>query len=67
MSAWEAKAMSFTSSLAEGVIFFEKAFFYYRYLAVLQCQRVIPINILNATYGQAQFKGGISHVAKQVM
>ena len=26
--------MSFTSSLAEGVIFFEKAFFYYRSLAV---------------------------------
>ena len=43
-------AMSFTSSLAEGVIFFEKVFFYYSGLAVLQCQRGISVNILNATY-----------------
>ena len=46
------------SSLAEGVIFFEKAFFYYGCLAVLQCQRDTSVNILN---------GRILHVAEQVM
>ena len=51
--------MSFLpSSLAEGVIFFEKAFFCHRCLAVWQCQRDISVNILN---------GRILHVTEQVM